>query len=97
MVENNFTTFTENDMYGLLEIYDAYEALIDAVKTIVGKDLAVSFSDGILGKLQWISDLIAKHSPMFDSDLDFTNQPFYEVLSNKEMDNHEKAKVLMGE
>ena len=37
MNENTFTTFTENDMYGLLEIYDGYDALIDAMKAIVGK------------------------------------------------------------
>lgn len=86
----------KQDMIALIQIFDAKEELEEIVKQLSGNQLAHGFDNGIIGNLSRVTDLIAKHSPIYDDDLDYENQLLGQTLLNKQLSYDERADIILG-
>ena len=100
-MEENIVNVLEQqkkELFELLEIYDGYEALQDMSETLVGCTYGAGYDEGIIGKLAYVVDLIVSHSSpgLFNRDVDFADTELARILSDRELDNHRKAELLLG-
>ena len=86
------------ELYRLLEIYDGYEALQEVSEALAGCSYGAGYDEGILGKLAHVVNLIVSHSDplLFDKTMDFADTKLARILSDRELDNHRKAELLLG-
>ena len=61
----------EQTMFELLEIYDAVNDLREVEKMLVGESIGVGPGEGIMGNLSYVSEIIARHSPVYCPDVDY--------------------------
>lgn len=80
----------EQTIFELLEIYDAVNELEKLQELLVGISVSVGPGEGILGNLSYVSDIIIRHSALTD-----TNE-ILQILHNTALDNHAKARILVG-
>ncbi len=81
----------EQTMCDLLEIYDAKEELHQILEMLIDEDCAPGYGDGILGKLSRVTDIIMRRSSLDDDQTEF-----WEILEDKTLENHRKARMLLG-
>ncbi len=81
----------EQTMFELLEIYDAKEELERISEELSGVAFATGYDEGILGKLSRVTDIIMRGSPLDDDQTEF-----WEILEDKSLENHRKARMLLG-
>ena len=86
----------EKTMYELLEIYDAVMELEEVEEMLTGTTISTGYEEGIMGKLSYVFQIIARYSPLFTPDVDFEITDFGRVLEDDDLDNHEKARILLG-
>ena len=86
----------ERTMYELLKIYYAREALLKIQETMIGDICDCGYGEGILGDLSYVYSIIRRHSPIFDPYHDLETTLFGQLLIDKTMDNHKKARLLLG-
>ncbi len=84
------------DMIALLEIKDGYDAIDEAIASVIGGVL-VHFGSP-MAKIEKINDFIRKHSPLYDPErdefTDYSDTEFYKVLES-DLPNEEKARKLL--
>lgn len=66
------------------------------LEMLTGEEDAVGYEEGILGSLSYIDDIISRHSPLYHSEDDFFESEFGRILEDKKMNNHKKARLLLG-
>ena len=86
----------EQTMYELLEIRDAVEQLREIELRMTGAMTAVEPGEGIMGDLSYVDEIITRHSPLFIPGTDYEKTLFGKVLEDTEIDNHRKARILLG-
>lgn len=86
----------ERTMFELLEMYDAKEALIQVLDMLIGDRYEVGYGEGIIGNLSYAYDIIARNSPLRESGRNVEDTLFGQILDNKAIDNHKKARLLLG-
>ena len=84
------------DMFRLLEIYDAYGTLQDISDLLTGFGCSAGYDEGILGKLSHVVRLITDRADpaLFDRETDFSDTELARILDAKDMDNRHKAQIL---
>ena len=86
----------ERTMFELLEMYDAKEALIQVLDMLIGDRYEAGYGEGIIGNLSYAYDIIARNSPLREPRRDVEVTLFGQILDNKTIDNHRKARLLLG-
>ena len=86
----------ERTMFELLEMYDAKEALIQVLDMLIGDRYEAGYGEGIMGNLSYAYDIIARNSPLREPGRDVEDTLFGQILDNKTIDNHRKARLLLG-
>ena len=86
----------ERTMFELLEMYDAKEALIQVLDMLIGDRYEAGYGEGIMGNLSYAYDIIARNSPLHESGRNVEDTLFGQILDNKAIDNHKKARLLLG-
>lgn len=86
----------ERTMFELLEIYDAVNRLCNVQEMLVGVSYGVGPGEGILGDLSYVTEIIARYSPLYDSNEDHDTSYFWRIMENRQTDNHKKAQILLG-
>ena len=86
----------ERTMYELLEVNDAIDELHVVQEMLAGVDMGCGFGEGILGNLSYVETIIARNSPLYHPYDDEAGERYLEILDDKEMDNHRKARILLG-
>ncbi len=86
----------ERTMFELLEIYDAVCKAEEIEVILTGDSITVGPEDGILGKMSYITEIIARFSPVYGKEEEYEKSYFRRVLEDGEMDNHRKARILLG-
>ena len=86
----------ERTMFELLEMYDAGEALMQVQEMLIGERYSAGYGEGILGNLSYAYDIIARNSPLREPGCDVEVTLFGQILDNKTIDNHKKARLLLG-
>ena len=86
----------ERTMFELLEMYDAKEALIQVLDMLIGDRYEAGYGEGIIGNLSYAYDIIARNSPLRESGRNVEDTLFGQILDNKAIDNHKKARLLLG-
>ena len=85
------------DMVDLLHIYDAAEDLEKIANTLSGSEgYGYGFSDGIVGELKRVVNLIDHFSPIYDPYEDFDSQLMGRVLNDRNRSYEERAKIILG-
>lgn len=91
---------TEKQMETLLDIKDAVEGLESITEILFGRSEAVMYSEGALGQLTKIYELIRELStiddPQSDPEDDISESPVVRIMDDKTMSNEEKARMLLG-
>ena len=87
----------EQTMFKLLEVYNASLDFSDILYKLIGKPFCdVDPSEGILGALDYVPEVITKFSPVYDPTEDYEESRFWQILDDREIDNHVKARLLLG-
>ena len=87
----------ERTMFDLLEIREAVDRLYEVEKLLIGNCVGVGPGEGIIGDLEYHTmEAIMRHSPLHNEGDDILDSYFGKVLYDKEMDNHQKARILLG-
>ena len=86
----------EQTMFELLEVYDAMNDLREVEEMLVGESIGVGPGEGIMGNLSYVSQIISRYSPLYMPDVDYDKTYYCRVLEDEEMDNHRKARILLG-
>ena len=85
----------ERTMYELLEIYDAKSELQED-QELLSEIRSVEQGDRILRGLSYVISIIARYSPVYHPAKDRRISAFWKILDDKTIDNHEKARILLG-
>ena len=85
--------FTLDNMVDLLTVYNAYLKLEDALRAITEIDP----SSGLLWEMRKLDDLLQNLSPIYNPYLDYDDQEYTKIISNRLLTIREKARLLMGE
>ncbi len=86
----------ERTMFELLEIFDAKNALQIEKKRMLEDDGLNEYEDRILSSLTYVVSIIARYSPVYRPSKDIRMTMFWRILEDKTIDNHEKARRLLG-
>jgi len=86
----------EQTMFKLLEIYNATQDIWKIQEMLIGIPCDVGYGEGILGELDYTQEIISKFSPVYDPTEDYEESKFWQILDNREIDNHVKARLLLG-
>lgn len=86
----------EQTMFKLLEIYNATQDIWKIQEMLIGITCDVGYGEGILGALDYAQEVIAKFSPVYNPGEDYEESKFWQILDDREMDNHVKARLLLG-
>ena len=86
----------ERTMFELLEIYDAVNNLELIEEMLIGEVSGAGPGEGIMGSLSYVSGIIARFSPVYLPRADYEVSYFWRTLDDKTMDNHRKARILLG-
>ena len=78
-------------MVDLLTVYCAYLKLEDTLRAITDIDP----SRGLLWEMRKLDDLLQDLSPAFDPDLDYDEQEYSKIITNKQLSIRDKARRLM--
>ena len=85
----------ERTMFELLEMYDAKEVLIQVLDMLIGDRYEAGYGEGIMGNLSYAYYIIARNSPLRESGRNVEDTLFGQILDNKAIDNHKKARFLL--
>ena len=86
----------EQTMFELLEVYDAVNGLEKIEVMLVGESVGVGPGEGIMGSLSYVPEIIRRHSPIYIPGVDYEDSHFGRILEDEKMDNHRKARILLG-
>ena len=86
----------ERTMFELLEMYDAREALMQIQEMLIGERYDAGYGEGIIGNLSYAYDIIARHSPLREPRRNVEDTRFGQILEDRTIDNHKKARLLLG-
>ena len=86
----------ERTMFELLEIYDAREALMQIQEMLIGESCDAGNGEGIIGNLSYAYDIIARNSPLHEPGHNLEDTRFGQILYDRTIDNHKKARLLLG-
>ena len=86
----------EQTMFELLEIRDAVDKLRDIEIMMTGCLIGGNPGESIMGNMFYIDEIISRHSPLFITEVDYMDTYYGKVLEDKEMNNHRKARILLG-
>lgn len=86
----------EKTMYELLVMHDAVDKLYDVEGMFTGTLVGVGPGEGILGDLSYVTEIIMRYSPIYEPGHDLIDSAFGKVLYDEELDNHRKARILLG-
>ena len=86
----------EQTMFELLEMYDAVNELEEIEVMLVGESVGVGPGEGIMGSLSYVPEIIRWHSPIYIPGADYKDSRFGRILEDEKMDNHRKARILLG-
>lgn len=90
------TAMDERTMYELLEIYDAKNALQKDRELISDIRDVDEEGDRIIRGLSYVISIIARYSPVYRPKKEIRMSMFWNILEDKTIDNHEKARRLLG-
>ena len=83
-------------MFELLEIYDAKRNLQEDQEMIAELKSVDKMGDRIIRGLSYVISIIARYSPVYHPEKDRSISAFWKIMDDTTMDNHEKAKLLLG-
>jgi hypothetical protein len=86
----------EQTMFELLEMYDAVNGLEKIEIMLIGESVATGPGEGIMGNLSYVTEIIRRHYPIYTPGVNYEDTYFGKILEDEEMDNHRKARVLLG-
>lgn len=86
----------EQTMFELLEMYDAVNELEKIEIMLIGESVGIGPGEGIMGNLSYVTEIIKRHSPVYSSGVDYEESYFGKILEDEKMDNHRKARILLG-
>ena len=87
----------EKTMFELLEIHDAIDRLYEVERLLIGTCVGTGPGEGIIGDMEYHTiEIIMRHSKIYQPGQDIIDSYFGKVLYDKEMDNHRKARILLG-
>ena len=86
----------ERTMFELLEIFDAKNALQREREKMSEDSGFNEYDDRILNSLTYVVSIIARYSPVYRPSKDIRMTMFWGILEDKTIDNHEKARRLLG-
>ena len=86
----------ERTMFELLEIYDARDALMRIQEMLIGEEYEAGYGEGIIGNLSYAYDIISRNSPLYDPTRNVEDTRFGQIIEDKAIDNHKKARLLLG-
>ena len=82
-------------MFELLEMHDAVNEFEKIEIMLIGESVSTGPGEGIVGTLSYVSEIIRRYSPIYTPGMDYEDTCFGKILE-KEMDNHKKARILLG-
>lgn len=80
----------ERTMFELLEVYDAVKGVEKIEEMLCGVSQSCGYGEGIIGNLSYVSEIIRRYSK------EVTSSKFLDLLADKTMDNHQKARLLLA-
>ena len=83
-------------MFELLEIYDAKRNLQEDQEMIAELKSVDKMGDRIIRGLSYVISIIARYSPVYHPEKDRSISAFWKIMDDTTMDNHEKARLLLG-
>ena len=83
-------------MFELLEIYDAKRNLQEDQEMLSEIKSVDEKGDRIIRGLSYVISIIARYSPVYHPEKDRSISAFWKIMDDTTMDNHEKAKLLLG-
>ena len=83
-------------MFELLEIYDAKRNLQEDQEMIAELKSVDTMGDRIIRGLSYVISIIARYSPVYHPEKDRSISAFWKIMDDTTMDNHEKARLLLG-
>ena len=83
-------------MFELLEIYDAKRNLQEDQEMIAVLKSVDKMGDRIIRGLSYVISIIARYSPVYHPEKDRSISAFWKIMDDTTMDNHEKARLLLG-
>ena len=86
----------EKTMFELLEIYDAKKELQEDQKMISEIRNVDEQGDRIIRGLSYVTSIIARYSPVYHPSKDRSILTFWKIMDDTTIDNHEKARILLG-
>ena len=86
----------ERTMFELLEIYDAAKGVEEIEEMLIGQIIGAGPGEGIVGNLSYVSGIIARYSPVYGPGEDYEMSYFWRTLDDDSIDNHRKARLLLG-
>ena len=87
----------ERTMFELLEIYDAVKGVEAIEEMLIGAVTGVGPGEGIVGNLSYVPGIIARFSPVYEPGEDYEESYFWRTLDDDSIDNHRKARFLLGQ
>lgn len=86
----------ERTMFELLEIFDAKKELQEDQKMISEIRNVDNQGDRIIRGLSYVISIIARYSPVYHPGKDHSIYTFWKIMDDTTIDNHEKARILLG-
>ena len=86
----------ERTMFELLEIFDAKKELQEDQKLISEIRNVDNQGDRIIRGLSYVISIIARYSPVYHPEKDSSIFTFWKIMDDTTIDNHEKARILLG-
>ena len=83
-------------MFELLEIYDAKRNLQEDQEMLSEIKSVDEKGDRIIRGLSYVISIIARYSPVYHPEKDRSISAFWKIMDDTTMDNHEKARLLLG-
>jgi hypothetical protein len=90
------TGMDERTMFELLEIYDAKVELQKDKELMEGIEAVDTHGEDIIRGLSYVISIIARYSPVYRPSKKLRMTMFWRILEDKTIDNHEKARRLLG-
>ena len=86
----------ERTMFELLEIYDTKKELQEDQKMMSEIRTVDIRGDKIIRGLSYVISIIARNSPIYHPSKDYSIVTFWKIMDDKTINNHEKARLLLG-
>ena len=69
--------------------------MIQVLDMLIGDRYEAGYREGIMGNLSYAYDIIARNSPLREPGRNVETTLFGQLLDNKTIDNHKKARLLL--